>query len=265
MANINEQNEIIELKDAKIEYFSQGQGEAVVMLPGGSLSVVYMKNLADALSSAGSRVIRVNPRMAGKSTGSGDGVTLHTLAEDVAGVIQALGLENVHILGHAFGNRVARCLAADHPELIKTVILLAAGGKIPPKPDAQKALQTIFDPNATDSEYLAAMHYMVGDPADSEIAWAALKPSRAPQAAPIQAGTAKNTPLEDWWAPPGDAPYLVLQGTHDQAAPPENGVLLKQDLGDRVTLIPFEGAGHLMLVTRADKVAQAIIDFLIKR
>jgi pimeloyl-ACP methyl ester carboxylesterase len=263
MTKNNVRNGFIELQDANIEYFSQGEGEAVVMLPGGSLSVVYMKNLADALAAAGYQAIRVNPRRAGKSTGSDKDVTLHTLAEDVAGVIKGLGKEKVNILGHAFGNRVARCLAADHPGLIKTVILLAAGGKVPPKPDAQKALQTIFNPNASDSEYLAAMYYMVGDPEDSEIAWQALKPSRAPQAAPIQAATAKNTPLEDWWAPPGDAPYLVLQGTHDQAAPPENGELLKQDLGERVTLIPFEGAGHLMLVTRAKEVAQAIVDFLV--
>ena len=152
--------------------------------------------------------------------------------------------------------------AADYPDLVRTVILLAAGGKVAPQPEAQKALQTIFDPNASDEEYLAAMHYMVGDPADVEIAWAALKPSRAPQAAPLQAAAAKSTPLADWWAPPGEAPYLVLQGTHDQAAPPENGELLREEMGDRVTLIPFEGAGHLMLVTRAQEVAQAIVDFL---
>jgi pimeloyl-ACP methyl ester carboxylesterase len=255
-------NGMVELPDAKIEYFDQGEGEPVVMLPGGSLNVTYMQPLADALSAAGYRAVRVNPRLAGNSTGSDENVTLHTLAADVAGVVRELGLGKVHILGHAFGNRVARTFAADYPELVRTVILLAAGGKLPPRPDAQTALQPRFDPTASDAEYLAAMHYMVGDPKDSAIAWDALKPSRAPLAAPLQAGTAKNTPLEDWWAPAGDVPYLVLQGTHDQAAPPENGELLKQDLGDRVTLIPFEGAGHLMLVTRPEAVAQAITEFL---
>lgn len=261
MADIFE-TDIIELDEASIEYLSQGAGESVVMLPGGSLNVTYMQNLSDALAGAGYRVVRINPRRAGNSTGAAENVTLHTLAADVAGVVRALDLGPVHILGHAFGNRVARAFAADYPDLVRTVILLAAGGKVAPQPEAQKALQTIFDPNASDEEYLAAMHYMVGDPADVEIAWAALKPSRAPQAAPLQAAAAKSTPLADWWAPPGEAPYLVLQGTHDQAAPPENGELLREEMGDRVTLIPFEGAGHLMLVTRAQEVAQAIVDFL---
>ena len=31
----------------------------------------------------------------------------------------------VNILGHVFGNKIARCLAADYPELVKNVILLA--------------------------------------------------------------------------------------------------------------------------------------------
>ena len=261
---IKVQNGMVKLQDAEIEYFSQGSGDAVVMLPGGSLNVVYMENLADAIAESGFKAVRVNPRRAGKSTGSDENVTMHTFADDVAGVVNALKLDKVNILGHAFGNRVARTLAADYPELINSVILLAAGGKVPPKADAQKALQTIFDPNATNDEYMHAMHYMVGDPADSEIAWAALKPSRAPKASPLQAGAAKSTPVEDWWAPSGDSKYLILQGTHDQAAPPENGELLAEELGDRATLVPFNGAGHLLLVTRPKEVAAAIVDFLAK-
>ena len=259
---MNKKIEMVKLTDANIEYISQGEGTPIVMLPGGSLNVTYMENLANALAEAGYRAIRINPRGAGNSTGSDENLSLHTFADDVAGVMRALGLDKIQILGHAYGNRVARTFAADYPEMVSTVILLAAGGKVPPSPEAQKALQMIFNPKATDEEYLDAMRYMVGDPKDVEIAWAALKPSRAPQAAGLQAQANKNTPLEDWWAPAGDASYLVLQGTHDQAAPPENGALLKKDLGDRVTLVEFEGAGHLMLVTRADEVAKAIMDYL---
>jgi len=80
------QSGVIKVGNASIEYFSQGSGEAVVLLPGGALDVGYMKGLAEALAKAGYRVVRVNPRGAGKSTGPKEGVTLHTLASDVAGV-----------------------------------------------------------------------------------------------------------------------------------------------------------------------------------
>jgi pimeloyl-ACP methyl ester carboxylesterase len=75
--------------DSDIEYFSQGQGETIVLLPFGSLTVGYMKGLSQDLADAGHRVVRINFRGSGKSTGSGKGITLHTLADDVAGVIQA--------------------------------------------------------------------------------------------------------------------------------------------------------------------------------
>jgi pimeloyl-ACP methyl ester carboxylesterase len=57
---------------------------------------------------------------------------LHDLAGDVAGVIKAIGCGPVHLIGHAFGNRIARCLAVDQPSLVRSVTLLAAGGLIAP-------------------------------------------------------------------------------------------------------------------------------------
>jgi pimeloyl-ACP methyl ester carboxylesterase len=253
---------LIKVGDANIEYFSQGQGDAVVLLPGGSLTVGYMEGLANALADAGYRAVRINFRGAGKSTGPARGVTLHTLAADVAGVIEALKLGPANVAGHAFGNRVARMLDADRPELVHSVILFAAGGKVEPKPVAERALRTIFNPASSEAEVLAAMKYMVGNPAEVGPVWKILQPCRAPRTAGIEYEAGKSTPLKDWWAPPGTTKYLVLQGTDDQASPPENGELLKQELGVRVTLVPFPGAGHLMLVTEPKKAADAIVAFL---
>ena len=158
----------------------------------------------------------------------------------------ALKVGQVNIAGHAFGNRVARTLAADHPEIVHTVILFAAGGKVPPKPAGEHALATIFNPASTDAEVLKEMKYMVGDPADIPMVWETIRPSRAPQVAGIQRTAMNNTPLKDWWAPPGEMKYLVLQGAEDQIALPGNGELLKEELGTRVTLISFPGAGHML-------------------
>jgi len=253
---------IVKLPDSEIEYFSQGQGEPIVLLPFGGLTVGYMEALSQDLADSGYQVVRINARGSGKSTGSGEGVTLHTLAGDVAGVIQALKLGPVNIAGHAVGNRVARMLAADHPELVRTVILFAAGGKVPPKPPGEHALKTIFNPASTDAEILADMKYMVGNPANIAMAWRIIKPCRAPQAAGIERTAMNDTPLKEWWAPPGKSKYLVVQGTDDQIAPPENGELLKQEMGERVTLVSFPGAGHLFLLTEHKKTADAVVSFL---
>src|ERR1700739_2840622 len=77
-------------------------------------------------------------RGTGESRGSLDGITLHDLAADVAGVLEAMDCGPAHLVGHAFGNRGARCLAGDRPSLLRrvtSVTLLAAGGLIgPPTP-----------------------------------------------------------------------------------------------------------------------------------
>ena len=256
------QQGMVKLADSNIEYFSQGEGQPIVLLPFGGLTVGYMEALSQDLADAGYRVVRINFRGSGKSTGSGEGVTLHTLAGDVAGVIQVLKLGPTNVAGHAFGNRVARTLAADHPELVRTVILFAAGGKVPPTPNGEHALKTIFDPASTDADVLSDMKYMVGDPANIPMAWQIIRPCRAPEVAGIEGTAMKNTPLKDWWAPPGQMKYLVVQGTDDQIAPSKNGELLKQEMGARVTLVAFSGAGHLFLVTRPKETAAAVVSFL---
>lgn len=255
---------VVKVGNANIEYFSRGKGEAIVLLPGGTQTVGYLDTLADALAKSGYRVIGINFRGSGRSTGSADGVTLQTLADDVAGVLDNLKIAPAHIAGNDFGNRVARMLAASHPQSVRSVILLAAGGKVPPKPDAQRALMVMFNPASTDKEVLAVMPYFVSNPADSARIWALIKASRAPQAAAIEGAAAKSTPLNAWWAPPGSSKYLILQGADDQIAPVENGEILKKELGDRATLINVPKAGHLMPLEQPGTAASHIDAFIRK-
>jgi pimeloyl-ACP methyl ester carboxylesterase len=51
----------------------------------------------------------------------------------------------VVVVGHAFGQRVARMVAAAHPGLVQAVIMVAAGGKAPQVPAASAALTATFD------------------------------------------------------------------------------------------------------------------------
>lgn len=60
---------LVKVGDATIEYFSRGKGEAIVFLPGGTQTVSYLDPLADSLAKSGYRVIGINFRGSGKSTG----------------------------------------------------------------------------------------------------------------------------------------------------------------------------------------------------
>jgi pimeloyl-ACP methyl ester carboxylesterase len=68
-------------------------------------------------------------------------------------------------------------------------------------------------------------------------------------------------PLQDWWAPPGDIPYLVVQDLNDEIAPVKNGYLLKEELGQRVTPRDIPNAGHLQPLEAPQPVANAVLAF----
>ena len=75
------------------------------------------------------------------------------------------------------------------------------------------------------------------------------------------AKTVQATPVAGWWNAGSTTPLLVIQGLQDVVAPPENGHMMKEEMGDRVELIDIEGAGHAMLPEQPEKIAAAIIAF----
>ncbi|HEV7801084.1 MAG TPA: alpha/beta hydrolase family protein [Burkholderiales bacterium] len=193
-----ERHQTIEVGDATLECTLRGSGAPIVLLANAGCSVGYFDHLARALATAGFQTISINMRGVGGSLGSLDGTTLHNLAGDVAGVIEAIGCGPAHLVGHAFGNRIARCLAVDRPSLVRSVTLLAAGGLIgPPTP-----LGTPFR-NATQVK-------MSGSDCVSVLGARWLSPASDPKVLEqvecwpavhlAHLATSRNVPLEDWWS-----------------------------------------------------------------
>ena len=131
----------VETGAAGIEVRALGAGPTLVMLPGLGRSSHDLDAFAFALVSAGYRTVLPEPRGMGQSTGRLDDITLHDLAHDVAVVIKRLCDEPVVVIGHAFGNRIARCIAADHPQLVSLVVLLSSSGKVQPTPEIAEAIR----------------------------------------------------------------------------------------------------------------------------
>src|SRR5262249_14518901 len=124
-----------EVGDVALECTSCGSGIPVVLLANAGCSVGYFDYLAGMPAILGLQAVSIHIRGVAGSRGSLDGTTLHDLSGDVARVIEAIGCGPARLVGHAFGNRIARCLAVDQPPLVRSVTLLAAGGLIgPPTP-----------------------------------------------------------------------------------------------------------------------------------
>jgi pimeloyl-ACP methyl ester carboxylesterase len=229
---------MIDTGDATIEVVLQGEnGPLIVMLPSGGRGAEDFRDLAKALANAGWQTATVNPRGAGNSEGPLENLTLHDYAKDVSGVIKTLEGAPAVVLGHAWGNRVARCLAADVPECVHCLILLAAGGKVPMAPEVVEAMQKLRE-GLSEKEALSAMKTaFFADASDASVWMTGFWPGsvRANRIAAV------STPLDEWWSG-GEVPVLVIQGKEDRCALPENGHLLKQEFGDRITVIDIDNA-----------------------
>jgi pimeloyl-ACP methyl ester carboxylesterase len=254
-----QQQRNIEVNGATLECTLHGSGTPVVLLPNAGCSSGYFDDLSHELAARGFETIAINMRGVGESRGSLDGITTHDLAADVAGVLKALDRGPAHLVGHAFGNRVARCLAADRPSLVRSVTLLAAGGLIAPSyplgTDFLKA--TAVKMNGSDCVTVLGARWL-SPASDPKIlakveCWPALFLAHL--------ATGRGVPLEDWWGA-GTAPLLVIQGLDDEAAPPANGHALRERFGDRVRLIDLPRAGHFLVLEQPEAVNRAVVEFV---
>jgi pimeloyl-ACP methyl ester carboxylesterase len=225
---------------------------AVVCVPSLGRPPSDFDGLADAMDAAGFDVHAVD---LGAVTGATD---LHGYAAALGAIVESrVDRGPVHLVGHALGNRVARCLAADRPGLVASVTLLAAGGRHPGDEEAHRALLRCFGgPPADEHRAAVATAFFApgNDPSPFLGGWDA-------DAALRQRAAVQATDPADWWDA-GTAPLLVVQGLHDRIAPPVNGRDLAIAHPDRVTLVEIERAGHALLPEQPADVAAAVLGFL---
>jgi pimeloyl-ACP methyl ester carboxylesterase len=244
-----------------IEAVISGSGETIVLIPGLALDASMFEKLCSKLLANGYMTVAINMRGTAGSSGPLENLTLHDLASDVAGVIEALSDEPVHVIGNAFGNRVARCLAMDYPHLVKTLTLLAAGGLTKIDRDIVNAMQKLLSPDISEKEKVEAAKFALVAPQYDptpilQLRWwpTVVRPFIAAEQA---------TPITDWWSG-GSAPTLVIQGLLDRIAPPENARALLGIFGERVKILELPNTGHAVLFEQLGVVSQEIVTFIKK-
>jgi pimeloyl-ACP methyl ester carboxylesterase len=235
-----------------------GKGEPIVFIPSRGRGVEDFDTLSNRLVQAGYQAILPEPRGIGGSTGPLKEITYHDLASDVASTIESLAGRPAIVIGHDFGGRVARTLASDHPLLVKQLILLSAPGMVPRSPEIEKLTTLFWETALSREDRLKAIQQIFFAPGNNARAWEQgwyFEVARAQRA-----GDAR-TPLREWWAG-GSAPMLVVQGTEDIVAVPENGRSLAAEFPERVTLVEIPHAGHALLPEQPEQVEKAILAYL---
>jgi pimeloyl-ACP methyl ester carboxylesterase len=106
-----------------------GQGPTVLCLHGFPAYWADWQEQMLALAAAGFRVVA--PDLPGYAESDKLPNTLdyrsNLLADDLAGLIRALGVPNAHVIGHDWGGTLAYCLASQHAPLVNRLVVLNAG------------------------------------------------------------------------------------------------------------------------------------------
>lgn len=252
-------NEIVVGPAGPIEVLVWGDaGPPVVLLPSLGRGATDFADLGPRLGAAGHRALAPEPRGIGGSTGALDGLTMADLAGDVAAVLEGLDAAPATVVGHAFGNRVARMVATDHPHLVAGVALLACGGLVHPAPDIVEALQKVFDDDTTGDEHAGAVAKAFFAPGNDASVWL---DGWHGTVAHFQTQATRNQPIDHWWGA-GQADVLVVQPADDVLAVPENSRRVVADLGDRASFATIERAGHALLPEQPDAIADTLLTWL---
>lgn len=242
----------------RIEVLAQGQGPIIVLLPSLGRGAADFDPIAARLANAGYRVLRPQPRGIGGSRGPLTGIDLHDYAADVAAVIAHESNGPAFVVGHAFGNRVARMLATDRPDLVRATALVAANiGKAPSPPQVRAAIRTSADPSRPDEERLAALQFAFFAPGNDPRGWLT---GWYPEVLAAERIAGDRTSREEDFAG-GVAPILYLQPDHDPLAHVEDARAYKARFGERVTVVVIPRSSHAVIAEQPDAVSDALVDY----
>ena len=143
----------------------------IVLLPSSRRDSLDFDDLAQQLAQHGFKVLRPQPRGMGDSSPPAKELTMTELAADVALVIDRLGGgQPAVVVGHAYGNWVARVTDLNHPAQVRGVVVLGAAARRFP-PGLAEALAVAADPGKPEAARVAALQRSMFAPGNDPRSW----------------------------------------------------------------------------------------------
>ncbi len=114
----------ISIGDAELYYEDTAHGEPLLLVPGLSGRGSFWANqIADF--SRDFRVVVHDHRGTGRSTHSRIRYSVEQMAADLVCLMDALGIEAAHLVGHSTGGAIGQVMALDHPGRLRSLVLSA--------------------------------------------------------------------------------------------------------------------------------------------
>src|ERR671926_289524 len=261
----------VNVGDINIAYKLFGKGDPFLLISGSGLVMdAWEPSILRDLSSNHTVIIFDN-RGVGNTTAGIKPFSIVQFANDTAGLLDALKIQKVDVLGFSMASFIAQQLALLHPEKVNRLILYGAscGGKenIPQSHEVVKILSDVVNNRLQDPEKALSVTF--------PLSWIKSHPHFTfPQLKEtISPGTLKQqfNIVEDWFATNWGGicsqlskisiPTLVITGTEDVAVPPANSLIIAAKIPGS-WLVQIKGAGHGLMYQYPEKLSKVLQTFL---
>ncbi len=235
--------------------------EATLMLHGAAADKSSWIRLARFLDSGAPLLIPDLPGHGGSVADPSLSYGIGEQAERMRALLQSLGVARVHLVASSMGGAIALHLAAAHPTLVASLVLIGAVGVQAHESWLQQHIrETGRNPMiciGSKDDYLAMLEvgmkrppYLPGFVLSSLArAYTAREAINARIARDIESGLDQRAKL-----PAVRAPALIIWGRDDQVSHPANAQLLHSRLAGS-TLAMLDGVGHVPMVESPQQVA----------
>ena len=122
----------VPLGEVELSVEIHGEGDPPLVLVHGYTGGTHdWADVAPVLAADGRRVVTFDHRGHGQSTNTGDeaSYSFDALAADLIGLVDALDLAPMDLLGHSMGGVVALRHALDHPQTVRSLVLMDTGAE----------------------------------------------------------------------------------------------------------------------------------------
>jgi pimeloyl-ACP methyl ester carboxylesterase len=244
----------VDVNGVHMYYEVYGEGSPLVLLHGGVMTIEL--NFASLIPALAARhmVVAVELQGHGRTADTERPISLAALASDVVGLLDHLGIDRAHVLGHSLGGGVALEMAISHPDRVRRVVPMSITVRQDGTHEeiANPSLQATSTRMPTSDDF-----------AEMTEAYKRLSPHPEHFEEFLAALSAVATTLEGW----SDeqlagitAPTLLMIGDHDFTTVEHAGLMLGLIPGSQLAVLP--GTTHMQITRRADLVLPMLAAFL---
>jgi 3-oxoadipate enol-lactonase len=251
----------ITVNGTSINYVDEGPQDAPALLFAHSMFFDHRMFAAQAAAFAGGhRVVRYDLRGQGDSQRHPrEALDFDTQTEDARLLIEGLHLRDVTFVGNSMGGFIGLRLAARHPDLLRSLVVLGTSADVEEQAEVMDALSVIVRQQGIAPVIDNVLSFMLGDTSLTD-------PSRAHVLAQARAVLASRTPEyadAAWHIAHRPAildelqnitvPTTIVAGTEDHTYPPPKSEQIAQHV-PHAELVLMEKTGHVHALENPDAV-----------